>query len=85
MLWSPSPPLCETAEYRGRKLRVRHLWLVKGSSNTDDHLGIGFVDSRMVGSARGPPHLICDLLFRTVDAEADGTVSGAAGHKQLDG
>lgn len=58
VLWTYLPPRCEVAEYKGHRLRVRHL---------DDARSLGFIDEQLVGSAPNMPK-ITDMLFRMVDA-----------------
>ena len=59
-------PNCEFAEYKGHKLRVRHL-PYDMNSGVEDRRHIGWCDGKRVGMTLGSMETICLLLFSHVD------------------
>jgi len=71
VLWTYAPPSCETAEYRGHKLRVRHLFKGPRPVLDDDkipeyYMSIGYIDEKIAGHADNMPK-ICNILYCKVD------------------
>lgn len=66
VLWSARGGRCEFAEYRGHRLRVRHL-TTRPDAHGDDRLNMGWIDDEYVGSEPGAMSRICNRLFSAVD------------------
>ena len=67
VLWhtEATHPGCEFADYKGHRLKVRHL---TNYGAGDSRFQIGMVDGHIVASCNGPMADICDRLFAAVDA-----------------